>query len=282
MRLGLHLIPDDWEHVRRRAELADRLGFACLWMAESPFTVYEVYVALTVAAHHTQRIRLGPGCTNVVLHRDVLIASAMASLDALTGGRAVCAIGSGDTPVHMVGERPARLLDLREAVRRIQALTEGRAISYRGRELRLAWAKRRVPVYLTAEGPKTLELGGEVADGVLCGSGILPEVIAWARDRVRTGLLRAGRSEEEVDVWFACMVSIAPSREEAQGRIRARVANRARHALLSAPETVPEVTDRLLQLREMGIQSLMVDLPMETFDADLRILGEQILPRLNP
>ncbi len=325
MRLGVHLIPDGWENVRRRAELADRLGFACLWMAESPFTVYEVFVALAVAAHQTQRIRLGPGCTNVVLHRDVMVASAVASLDELTGGRAVCAIGSGDTPVHMVGERPARLADLRHAVERIQALTEGRTVSYRGRPLQLRWANRRVPVYLTAEGPRTLELAGEVADGVLCGSGVQPEVVAWARDRVRQGLLRAGRRQEEVDVWFACMVSIGASPEEARERVRARVANRARHALLSAPETVPEdrraevqrladafdigawyhpkhgalvtdymldrfavagtvreVTDRLLGLRDLGIQALMVDLPLETFDEELWVLGEQVLPKLNP
>lgn len=241
MKLGIHLIPDNWTTLRARAEVADRTGFSNIWMAESPLSVFDVYITLTVAAQCTRRIVLGPGCTNVVLRHDSLVAAALGSIDELAGGgRVVCAIGSGDTPIRILGERPSRIEEMRRAIARIQALTEGRTAEYHGRGVRLAWAHRRLPVYLAAEGPRTIEMGAEAADGILCGAGISPEVVTWVRDRTAAGAGRAGRDPARVDLWYACMLSIAGSREEARARIRPRIANRARHAIMAAPDLVPE------------------------------------------
>jgi len=38
--------------------------------------------------------------------------------------------------------------------------------------VRLTWAKRAIPIYLSAEGPRTLELAGEIADGVIVNVGL--------------------------------------------------------------------------------------------------------------
>ena len=240
MKLGLHLIPDSFDSFRRRARLAEEAGFDTLWVAESSLTVQDVYVALTVAAGCTSTIRLAPGCTNVVLRHEAMVAAALASIDGLSGGRTFCAIGSGDTPIRALGRVPSKVEEMRQAVAHIQALTAGEEVQYGDRSARLTWAHRRMPVYVTAEGPRMLRMAAECADGILNSSGTSDDVRHWIGEQVEAGTRSAGRDPSEVDVWLSSMLSIGGSREQAREAIRPRVANRARHNIMAAPDLVPE------------------------------------------
>ena len=54
-----------------------------------------------------------------------------------------------------------------------------------------------IPVWLSASGPKTLELAGRIADGVLMLVGLFPEAVEWAVGHVRRGAEAAGRGPDD-------------------------------------------------------------------------------------
>jgi 5,10-methylenetetrahydromethanopterin reductase len=91
-------------------------------------------------------------------------------------------------------------------------------------------ATRRVPIYLAAEGPRTLELAGRVADGVIVGLGLTPEVVRLSLAAIERGARSAGRSLDEVDVWWFAKTSLADRREEAIAPIKMALAASANHA----------------------------------------------------
>jgi 5,10-methylenetetrahydromethanopterin reductase len=93
------------------------------------------------------------------------------------------------------------------------------AVEYRGAELRMFSEPRRIPIYVAAAGPKMLRMAGRVADGVIIGSGILPEVIAQTLGQIRDGAESVGRSLEDLDLWWLCGARIADSGAEAEERM---------------------------------------------------------------
>ena len=54
-----------------------------------------------------------------------------------------------------------------------------------------------VPIYLAAIGPRMLELGGRIGDGVLFTAGFAVENVKWAVPLVRAGARKAGRVERD-------------------------------------------------------------------------------------
>ena len=102
-RFGIVLLPETltgWGDLCREVEDA---GFEWLGVADSQSVFREMYVALTVAALHTRRVRLGPLVTNPLTRHLVVTASAIASVDELSGGRAVLGLGSGDSAIYTIG-----------------------------------------------------------------------------------------------------------------------------------------------------------------------------------
>jgi 5,10-methylenetetrahydromethanopterin reductase len=96
-----------------------------------------------------------------------------------------------------------------------------------------------VPVYVSAEGPKGLRLGGRSADGVILGTGFDLGVLDWARQRIREGASEAGRKESEVALIAAGMVCVRDDGDEARHIVCNRIANRAHHNFRFTLETVP-------------------------------------------
>jgi 5,10-methylenetetrahydromethanopterin reductase len=81
---------------------------------------------------------------------------------------------------------------------------------------------------MAGDGPRSLELAGRMADGVIVGSGATPELVAFARERIAAGAAAAGRDPEEIDVWYLVPVHVAPSREAGIDRLRFYLASYAK------------------------------------------------------
>ncbi len=108
---------------------------------------------LAVAAGRTSHIRLGLLLDNPVLHHPAASASAIATLDEISAGRAILTYGIGDTAVRWLGLRPARLVELEKAVVLVKRLLAGDAVDVGAvRPARLRHA-RPVPVWIAAGGP---------------------------------------------------------------------------------------------------------------------------------
>jgi 5,10-methylenetetrahydromethanopterin reductase len=128
-------------------------------------------------------------------------------VDEISGGRMILGMGAGDRPLLALGMKPSSVATLRASVAAIRELWSGahvsvedRAFTLRDAHLRFA-ARADIPVYVSASGPRTLELAGEVADGVILLVGLFPEALAWALEHVDRGAAKAGRSRPHVAVF---------------------------------------------------------------------------------
>ncbi len=99
-------VPSMVQHAERAA-LAEALGFSALWLRDVPFNVpsfgdagqiYDPFVYLGYLAARTERIALGVASIILPLRHPAHVAKAAASADALSGGRLLLGIASGDRP----------------------------------------------------------------------------------------------------------------------------------------------------------------------------------------
>lgn len=99
-------IPDMTHHLER-AQLAERLGFAALWLRDVPFNVpsfgdagqmFDPFVYLGFLAARTQTIALATGSIILPLRHPAHVAKAAATTDVLSNGRLLMGVASGDRP----------------------------------------------------------------------------------------------------------------------------------------------------------------------------------------
>ena len=99
-------VPDMAAHLQR-AELAEKLGFSALWLRDVPFDVpsfgdagqlYDPFVYLGLLAGRTRQIALGVSSIILPLRHPAHVAKAAASADALSDGRLILGVASGDRP----------------------------------------------------------------------------------------------------------------------------------------------------------------------------------------
>ena len=179
---------------------AEEVGFGYALIPWNPLSRRDPYMELAIAAGRTSRIKLGLLLDNPVLHHPAVSASSIATLDELSGGRAILTYGIGDTAVRWLGLRPARMAELEEATVLARRLLAGEAVevgAVRPAELLHA---RPVPIWIAAGGPKTIEMAGRVADGVFLRVGRHPQNLRTAIERVHAGARAAGRDPSGIGI----------------------------------------------------------------------------------
>lgn len=204
------------------AELADfaveaeRAGFDMVWVPDSQFLWRDVWAAATLIADRTERIGVGVAVTNFETRHVAVTASAIASIDELSGGRVRVAFGTGDSSVKTLGLSPTKHRRMREQIGLLRALLSGGEVvwtehgKYGGRPVRMRHAPgRAVPVYMAASGPSSLALAGEVADGVIVAAGVAPALVERALGFVAAGAERSGRTLADLDVCLGAHTVIA-------------------------------------------------------------------------
>lgn len=208
MEFGIRIpcYPSDTpQRVAEAARLAEDSGFNYVWMPDSHMILNEVFMSLSVAAFSTRRIKLGTAvCVPFTRHPTVL-ASATATLNLISGGRAVLGYGSGGSALSQIGLKPfASREQVRKNITIIKDLLCGKTVNFDGKENRLGNANGDIPIFLAACGPRMLQLAGEIADGVIMQVGIGDENLRFGLDNIRSGAERSGRSLEDLKI--ACFV----------------------------------------------------------------------------
>ena len=229
---------------------AERLGLDGVWLADSQSIFRDPFTVLALVASRTERIRLATAVTNPVTRHPAVLAGAFATLDELSRGRVVVGIGKGESSVYTVGLRPATLARLEQAVVALRALMAGETAQWGGREVRLAWAARRIPVVIAATGPQTLRLAGRVADGVLFQVGIQPELARWALARVDEGAREAGRSLDDLIICARVGCSVDEDREQARREMEPYATVAAKTIFDAIPDLPVELAEEATALRE--------------------------------
>lgn len=153
---------------------AEAAGADSVWVAEGP-VARDAFVALSSIATATERVTLGTGVVNPFTRHPAQLAASFASLDELSGGRAVCGLGIGArdflTPLGVDVSRPlsaARemLFIVRRLLAREDVTIAGKNFSLHHVRLGFRPLREAVPIYLAATGPKMCALAGKDADGI--------------------------------------------------------------------------------------------------------------------
>jgi alkanesulfonate monooxygenase SsuD/methylene tetrahydromethanopterin reductase-like flavin-dependent oxidoreductase (luciferase family) len=182
MRYGAVLPGGTAEQQLEQAVLAERAGWDGVFVWEAAYGV-DAWSLLSAMAVRTTRVRLGTMLTPLPWRRPWKVASEVATLDQLSGGRAVLAVGIGavGTDLPETGEetdlrRRAEMLD--EGIDLIRALWEGgtsfegRRYRYRTGRLDLTAAARpvqeRVPIWVVGVWPRPKSLRRALrCDGII-------------------------------------------------------------------------------------------------------------------
>lgn len=157
-----------WLALAREVELT---GFEALYVAGHPGSVAAPFVALSAAAAVTDRIRVGTCVANAGMWEPASLANEIATLDVVSGGRAVLGVGAGHTP-QRVGFDRSIVPFARRACRPddragrccASALLAGDTVSHRGTHFTLVHAalanprpvQNSIPLLICGNGARVL------------------------------------------------------------------------------------------------------------------------------
>jgi probable F420-dependent oxidoreductase len=211
MQFGFTLKPE--HSIAATIELTkagEAAGFDYAWLFDSHVLWREPYPLLTLMAEHTSRLRLGTCVTNPGTREPSVTASALATLDELSGGRMDLGIGRGDSARRVLGKPPITLANTEEAINVIRDLVEGRSVVFEGTELVLPWSgKWKLPIWVAGYGPMALAMAGRVADGLILQLAD-PDLVAWFVGQLREAAVAAGRPADAIRVQTAAPLHIGP------------------------------------------------------------------------
>jgi probable F420-dependent oxidoreductase len=203
-----------------RTVLAEENGFSHAWMWDSHVLWQDVYPIFALMAAETERIHLGTCVTNPATRDPTVTASALATLNEISGGRMEMGIGRGDSAQRVLGRGPVSVAELEQACVTIRDLAEGRPVDLDGTEVQLKWSEgRRLPVWVAAYGPKALHCAGRVADGLILQLAD-PFIIEWALRYLREGAEEAGRDPGEITVMAAAPAYLSDDLSRAREQVR--------------------------------------------------------------
>jgi alkanesulfonate monooxygenase SsuD/methylene tetrahydromethanopterin reductase-like flavin-dependent oxidoreductase (luciferase family) len=164
--------PDAWKDL----VVAEEHGFTHCWFYDSQMIYSDVYVCMALAAERTKRIKLATGVAIPSNRIPPVTAHSIATINQLAPGRAILGIGTGFTGRNTMGLPPVPLDTVRSYIQQCRTLLRGEELLYR-EGTRERWIrflhqdhgyinlKNPIPIYFAANGPKALELVGELTDG---------------------------------------------------------------------------------------------------------------------
>jgi 5,10-methylenetetrahydromethanopterin reductase len=156
------------------AVLAEELGYARVWIFDSAPFWEDPFVHLALAAQRTSRIGLATAVLIPDQRSVMAMASAIATVARISGGRSRACFGTGFTARLAIGQRPMTLSALREYVTAVRLLLAGETATVEGKPVRMLHAEGLaaprpvdVPLWISAFGPRGTALAAEVADGII-------------------------------------------------------------------------------------------------------------------
>jgi len=214
-----------------RAKLAEANGYSAVWLADERF-YREVYSCLGQLAAHTAEVLLGPCVTDPFARHPALTAMAIATLDEISGGRAVLGIGTGISGFAELGiERRKPVRAIREAIELIRALLRGETVDYRGEVIafnhgQLSFPPPRpgVPIYVASNGPLGQRVAAEIADGVIMEACASAGEVRTFRAAVEDAARKAGRDPQAIRIIARLNTCIAADGRIARDAVRPSVA----------------------------------------------------------
>jgi 5,10-methylenetetrahydromethanopterin reductase len=196
-------------------------GFDGVGILDSQLLCRDTFVVMAQAATQTSSLTLFPAVTNPLTRHPSVLASAIQSVEELAPGRVKFIIGTGYTSASTIGRKPATLAQMRSCITTVKSLLAGDRVDFQGTSGQLSYATGRdIPVLMAASGPKSIELAGEIADGVLLLVGYTPGIVSAVLERLELGVRRGGRHLDDLEIIWAVRTGAASTTAEAQHQAR--------------------------------------------------------------
>jgi 5,10-methylenetetrahydromethanopterin reductase len=216
--------------------IAEAAGIESLWLLEDP-DGWDVLAVLGAIARQTERIRIGTCVLNPYYRHPSLIAASMATLDALSEGRAFLGLGRGqaewyDIAMGMDAGNPVRRLEETFGLLRqwwspaMRATSPDDATEFRVNGWERTFRPRQpdFPIYLAAVGPKAQRIAARHADGVIFNDLSSMQFMRGAVETIRAEMAKAGRDPAGFVFAARSSVTITDAPEQLYEQRKATVA----------------------------------------------------------
>jgi probable F420-dependent oxidoreductase len=221
------------ETIARVAERAEEWGLDSFWLSDhllAPSPELDVVATLSLIASRTSRMKLGPSVLLLNLRHPLMAAKSFASLDYLSSGRMVMAVGTGSNLADYAacGISPdARGKRLDEGIEVLRAVWKDRQASYHGRFFNfdnVTIEPRPVPRTNNDFGTMDIWIGGRAESALRrtarLGDGFFasfqtPEEYESSMAKIRAYAVEYGRVNARIESGLILLCRIASSREKA-------------------------------------------------------------------
>lgn len=261
--------------VMSLARRVEEAGWDGLCVVDSQNLSGDAYVALAMAATVTERLGLGTAVTNSVTRMAAVTASAIASVDRVSDGRAVLGISRGDSALAHLGLAPARFAQFEQYLRHLQTYLRGEAVPFSEltvsssvappvahldlaeapAESEISWlaGARKIPVEVAATGPKAIKLAALHAERVMFALGADPGRLKWGINLARKTRQEAGLDPHDLKfgayVNCVCHQDVEAARTLVRGALSLFARFSVMHGQIAGP--VPDAVQAALHdLRE--------------------------------
>jgi F420-dependent oxidoreductase-like protein len=306
MRMRVLLEPHhgaSYDQILALARAAEEAGFDAFFRSdhylgidadETGYRPTDSWTTLAGLAVQTERVRLGTLMTASTYRRPGPLAITVATVDAMSGGRAELGIGAAwyerehryfGIPFPSLGERFDRLAEQLDVITGLWATTPGERFSYHGKYYELEEcasiprpSQQPPPIIVGGAGPRrTPELAARFADEFNSG---MAEGVAERFANFRRICEQAGRDPAGVRLSTTLPVCCGQTRAEAARRAEALGEPGLRMLRLGVTGDPADVTGRLTELAEAGADTVYCHLYDVNDVEHILLLGREVLPQL--
>ncbi len=240
MDLAVYLAYAPWiplDEQLRLGRQADQLGFHSAWVAET--WGQDATAVLAALAATTEQIRLGAAIMQIPARQPTTTASAISTIDQLSGGRAMLGLGLSGPQVSEGWYGVPFVSPLgrtREYIEIVRMALAHESVDYQGKHWQLPVrdaglglgkalkmigrpVQEHIPIYLGVMGEKTVHQAGQLADGWLPAFYSSQHAEAL-NSPLLAGIADAGRQRGDVMIAPTVPIALADTREEAQNLLR--------------------------------------------------------------
>jgi len=194
-RIGVYINPEPTVPVAailEQAQTADRQGFDSIWLGDHlidyrdrvvPEGPPDSFTLMTAIGATTTRIRLAWGMLNPSFRNPAHLAKMLATLDQITEGRVICALGAGwlkpeyeQYVIPFIADHDERIAHEREVVQLFKELWTRPApdrVTFEGKHVRARdlafnpapYQRPHPPIWIGGDSEPTVALATELADG---------------------------------------------------------------------------------------------------------------------
>jgi F420-dependent oxidoreductase-like protein len=309
MRIGLQLSSFEWpggppllaENLQRIVTEAEAAGVEHVWVMDHLRQIPQVgpawqnlpepYTTLAWLAGVTERIRLGVLVSPAFLRHPAVLADAVATLDVLSNGRAICGLGLGwfaDEYAALGIEFPARAeryARLEDVLRLLPLMWGKGSPRFEGRTVVVEEAmcyprplQAHVPIWVGGSGErKTLRLVAELADA--CNLFGAPDVVRRKIDVLHRHCDDVGRDPATIEVTHVSTVLVGRDRAEVAelvDRLRPKRRPAERFAREVNAGTVDDHLARVERYREAGVATMIFSVADTAEPGSMERLGHLV------